>query len=219
MRKGTKINPVIAQPETVAPAPVKALRLDLGCGQNPRVDPVTNEKFTGVDIWDGAEVVCDLFKFPWPFESCSVDEIFSSHFFEHIPQDLRFKFMDEIHRILKPCGCEKECPQQQMNSTPCPVAGAKATFITPYYSSVRATQDPTHQWPPISENSYLYFNKMWRKVNGLDHYDVKCDFDFTYGYIPDAEAMSRATETQAFWFKHYVNAISDIQVTLIKRGK
>lgn len=170
----------------------RPLKLDLGAGQNKR------EGFIGVDIAATSDLQADLFKFPWPFEDASVTEVHASHFFEHVPQNIRFKFMDELWRIL--------------------TVGGTATFITPYYSSMRAIQDPTHQWPPIAESSYLYFNKEWRKSNKLDHYDVKCDFDFSYGYIPDPESSLRNSETQAFWFKHYVNSILDLQVTLVKRA-
>jgi hypothetical protein len=197
----------------------KVVRLDLGCGQNPRIDPVTNEKFTGVDIWEGADIPFDLFTFPWPWENDSVDEIFSSHFFEHVPQNLRFPFMDEVWRILKPCKCEKECPRLPNSSSFCLEQGGKASFITPYYSSMRSIQDPTHMWPPICENTYLYFNKIWREVNKLDHYKVSCDFDFGYGYIFDPETMTKYGATQSFWVKHYMNSVSDLQVTLAKRGR
>ena len=169
------------------------LKLDLGCGQNKQ------QGFKGVDIWNGRGVdfVVDLFKLPLPFETASVEEIFGSHFFEHMPQELRFGFMDELYRILIP--------------------GGKITFVTPYWASPRAVQDPTHMWPPITESSYLYFNKGWREMNKLTHYKVQCDFDFTYGFLLDPETSLKNPETQSFWVKHYVSAVSDLQVTLTKR--
>jgi len=88
-------------------------RLDLACGNNKL------EGYLGVDITlDGTEAdVCwDLEKYPWPFESNSVDEIFCRHYIEHI-SDL-IMFMNEVYRILKP--------------------NAKVTFVAPYYTSVRA---------------------------------------------------------------------------------
>lgn len=167
------------------------LKLDLGCGQRPQ------EGFTGVDVWSGANIVHDLFTFPWPFEAGSVEEVYSSHFLEHVPGSLRFKFFDELHRIL--------------------IVGGKVSIIVPYWSSCRAIQDPTHQWPPISESSFAYYNKKWREDNKLDHYDVHCDFDFVYGYAYDNETAARSTETQQFWSKHYVNAVADLHITLTKR--
>jgi hypothetical protein len=188
------------------------LKLDLGCGQNKQAG------FTGVDIWKGADVTHDLFTFPWPFENNSVSEIFSAHFFEHVPGLLRGKFMDEVWRILTPCGCNGPCPEQQGYSLPCPSPGGSAMFLTPYYSSMRAVQDFTHTWPPICETTYCYFNRKWREANKLDHYDVHCDFNFTYGYILDQETAARNVETQLFMAKRYVNAVSDLQVMLQRRG-
>lgn len=195
MKKQKGAPSVVTGVETAIVAPPKELlKLDLGCGQNKRPG------FKGVDIWDGEGVdfVADLFKTPLPFETESVSEIFGSHFFEHVPQDRRFPLMDELHRIL--------------------VSKGTITFITPYWASQRATQDPTHMWPPISEQTYLYFNKQWREMNKLTHYGVHCDFDFVYGYILDPETALKNPETQQFWVRHYLQAVNDLQVTLTKRG-
>lgn len=168
------------------------LRLDLGCGQNPK------EGFKGVDKYaPKVDYKVDLFKFPWPFRNESVEEIYSNQFFEHIPKDIRFKFMDECYRILAPEG--------------------KMTIIAPYYTSMRATQDPTHEWPPISEASFLYFNKKWREDNKLDHYPVKCDFDYTYAHNVSAEWHARSIEAAGFAIRNYCNVASDIIVNLTKR--
>ena len=76
----------------------------------------------------------------------------------------RAKFMDECYRILKP--------------------DAKMRLVHPYYKSVRAVQDFSHKWPPISENSYLYWRKDFREGNKLTHgvYNLKCNFDFNIFY-------------------------------------
>lgn len=170
------------------------LRLDLGCGDNKR------EGFTGVDKFKTAsvDVVHDLLKYPWPFKPNSVEEINCSHFFEHIHGKDRPRFMEEVHRVLVP--------------------GGKAAFITPYYKSPRATQDFTHQWPPVSEESYLYFNKKWREDNKLTHgyYDIKCNFDFTFGYGIDGNWQARNDEARGFAMRHYWNVINDLWVTLVK---
>ncbi|MGH2619335.1 MAG: class I SAM-dependent methyltransferase [Anaerolineales bacterium] len=170
------------------------LKLDLGCGQNKA------EGFTGVDIWEGegVDVVHDLLKFPWPFKPESVGQVHSSHFLEHVPGRLRFQFMDELHRIL--------------------AEGAEATFIVPYYASMRAVQDPTHEWPPICEASFLYFNREWRAANKLDHYPVNCDFDFSYSYNVENIWMTRNDELRSYAFRHYWNAINDLVVVMKKRA-
>ena len=174
-----------------APIPVALLKLDLGCGENKK------EGFIGVDLYAKADQKVDLLTFPWPWKDSSVEEVHCSHFFEHIPGPTRVPWMDELWRVLIPSG--------------------KATIICPYWSSPRAIQDPMHAWPPICEQTFVYFNKPWREANKLNHYLGKCDFDFQYGYYPDPETAQRTQETQYFYIRHYLQAVNDIQVTLTKK--
>jgi hypothetical protein len=167
------------------------IKLNLGAGQRPI------DGFKSVDIMKGSEIEMDLFKFPWDFEDESVTEIISQHFFEHVPQELRFKFMEEVYRIL--------------------TWGSGATFVTPYYNSMRAVQDPTHMFPPIAESSYAYFNKKWRDDNLLSHYNVKCDFDFSYSYIfMDPRWINASQDARDFAIKYYTNVVADLQTLLVK---
>lgn len=180
----------------VRPEPGKLLRLDLGCGQSKQPDHF------GVDIakCDGVDLVWDLFnQFPYPVEDGTVESIFTSHFFEHIPGKLRPKFMDECYRMLR--------------------VGGQMTVIVPYYSSHRASQDFGHEWPPVSEHSFLYFNKGWREANKLTHgpYEMRCDFDFGYGHAFMPDAMARNDEYRQNAMMHMLNAVADIHVTLTKR--
>jgi hypothetical protein len=187
------------------------LRLSLACGDNKP------EGFKGVDIakTKSADYVQNLLVFPWDqFKNNSVDEIECSHFVEHIPHgdgyhDPFFQFFDEIYRILKPAEFDPSNPN-------IPTKGF-ARITCPYYSSMRAWQDPTHQ-RAISEASFLYLNKQWRVDNKLDHYPVECDFDFTYGYVLTPEWQNRSQEAQTFAIQHYKNVVSDIQVILTKRA-
>lgn len=189
----------------------KVLKLSLGGGDN------VPEGFKGVDIvkTKSTAYVQDLMKFPWSqFADNSVDEIECSNFVEHIPHgdsrdDPFFQFFDEIHRILKPAEFDPNNPNIATKGF--------ARIVCPYYSSMRAWQDPTHQ-RAISEASFLYCNKQWRVDNKLDHYPVECDFDFTYGYVLTPEWQNRSQEAQAFAMKHYINVITDIQVVLVKRS-
>jgi len=171
--------------------PAQLLKLDLGCGENKK------EGFTGVDLFAKTDIKADLLKFPWPWRDNSVEELWCSHFFEHIPGPTRVPWMDEAWRILIPNG--------------------KLTIIVPYWSSPRAIQDPMHQWPPLSEQSFIYFNKEWRTLNKLNHYLGRADFDFTYGYLCDQETAQRNQESQQFYIKHYLQAVNDLQVNLVKR--
>lgn len=164
------------------------IKLDLGAGVNKK------EGFTGVDISGVSDVQFDLNKPKWPWKNNSVEEIHASHFVEHV--DSLINFFNECHRILRP--------------------GAIMGVIAPYYSSVRCWQDPTHKWA-ISEHSFLYYNKEWRDNNGLGHYPITADFDFSYGFAYDPIWALRNDEARAFAQKHYINVITDIMATLTKR--
>lgn len=165
-------------------------RVDLACGQNK------TPNFFGVDIVKTKEVdlVWDLEKYPWPFPDNCVDEAVCNHYIEHTKDIM--KFMNEVYRILVP--------------------GAKITIRAPYYNSMRAWQDPTHT-RAISEATFLYYNKEWRKQNKLDHYPIKCDFDFSFGYDFTPDWAMRSEEARAFAVRHYTNVVSDIQVILTKK--
>lgn len=171
----------------------KLVKLDIGCGQNKK------EGFIGWDISPNsdADLVIDVRNTPWPLEDQSIDEVHSSHFLEHLTGPERMVFMNELYRVMK--------------------EDAKATIITPFYSSSRAVQDPTHVFPPVCEASYLYFNKKWREDNKLDHYPITADFDFTFGYAVDGDVGVRSTEYQQFAVKHYINSVLDLQVVLTRR--
>jgi SAM-dependent methyltransferase len=164
------------------------LKLDLACGQNKK------EGFVGVDIGGNADIIHNLNRYPWPFDNDSVEEINCSHFIEHVDDLIRF--MDECWRVMKP--------------------GAKMNVVAPYYSSIRAMQDPTHKHF-ISEMTFMYFNRKWREMNKIDHYPIKSDFDFSYGYALNPPWNMKSEEARNFAIVHYINVIADIQVNLTKR--
>jgi len=139
----------------------------------------------------------DPMKFPWPLKDESVEEAHSAYLLQRVPGKLRGPFMDELFRVLS--------------------VGGKATFIVPYWISARSIQDPMAEWPPLVEQSFLYFNKKFREDNKLD-YGMKSDFDFVYGYNLDADTVAKSDDVRPFWVKHYVNSINDLQVVLTKRG-
>lgn len=178
----------------------KPIKLNIACGQQKQ------EGFIGIDkVKTGAtDIVWDLETYPFPFEDNSVDEAMISHFIEHV-KDLP-SFMDEIHRIMKSPYVNKEGEK----------VTSKVTIVAPYYSSMRAMQDPFHI-RPISEASFLYYNKDWRDVNKLDHYGIKSNFDFSYGYQLSPEWATRSQEARDFAIRHYNNVITDIFVTMTKK--
>jgi hypothetical protein len=145
---------------------------------------------------DLSTVTHDLLKFPWPYADASVESVSCIHKLEYIPARLRIPFMEELYRILIPSG--------------------KVTVIACYWTSPRSIQDPAVEWPPLAEQSFLYFNKGWRENNKLP--PIKADFDFGYGYSVEPEVAGRNQESQAFWIKHYLNTATDLQLVLTKRG-
>lgn len=174
----------------VTPKSVEPLRVSLACGQNKP------EGFIGVDIaaTDGVDIVHDLESFPWPFDDDSVDEAQIIHYLEHVEDQIGF--MNELHRVMKP--------------------GAKCFIVSPYYTSVRCWQDPTHR-KAISECTFLYYNQGWLRDNRLDHYPIVADFDFEYGYALNPSHLSRSDEAQQYAIRHYWNVVDDIHVTLTAR--
>lgn len=166
--------------------------LDIACGQNKAPG------FFGIDIakTEGVDMVYDLEKFPWPIPDNSVDAAVSSHYVEHTKDII--SFMNEVYRILKP--------------------GGTILLRAPYYNSSRAWQDPTHT-RVISEATFLYYNQEWMKANKLDHYGIKADFDFSFGYDFMPDWAMRSEEAKAFALRHYTNVVADIQVLLTKKVK
>src|SRR5882724_9714650 len=78
-------------------------------------------------------------EFPWSYADDSIDELMCAGVFEYVPGKLRGKFMDEVYRVLVPNG--------------------KATFTVPYWNTARGMWDFRYEWPPLCEQSFLYFNK------------------------------------------------------------
>jgi SAM-dependent methyltransferase len=172
------------------------IRLDLGCGRNKI------EGWTGVDLYaPGADIKADLFKFPWTFaKTDSVSELHASHFLEHVPQRLRWPFMEECYRILKPEGTMR--------------------IMVPNWKSERAYGDMTHEWPPVSSFFFLYLSKGWREANKLTYgpYAIKANFDFTGGVAGcSPDFASKAQEVQQFAWAHYLESFQDMWVALTKK--
>ena len=167
----------------------KLMRIDIGCGQNKQPG------YIGIDVAGDADIIHDLDVYPWPFEDNSIDVVFCSHYLEHSKEIT--KFMDECYRIMKP--------------------EAQMTIISPYYSSVRAMQDPFHI-NFISEMTFLYYNKKWREDNKLDHYKIKknTNFNYSYGYAFHPNWQTRSEEARNFALIHYINVVTDIQVVMTK---
>jgi SAM-dependent methyltransferase len=184
------------------PKEAELLKIDLGCGPNPR------EGFIGVDMFkmDNVSVVCNLAKDKWPFKDNSVDEAHASHFIEHLTNLNgaweRTHFFNELHRVLKP--------------------GAKATLIFPHWCSNRYYGDPTHK-EPFSEMGFCYLDKDWR-LSQAPHADAKwqkggytCDFNWSYGYNLRQDLIPRNQEYQMNAIATQKEAAQDIIATITKK--
>ena len=73
--------------------------VDLGCGGNKK------EGHVGVDLLEGEgiDIACDVTN-GMPFADGEVEEIFSSHFLEHIPKKAVRPLLKECYRVLQPGG-------------------------------------------------------------------------------------------------------------------
>ena len=196
------------------------LRLDLGSGVNPAGTVVVPNgpevPFLGVDLYVPCSprvIGVDLFSYPLPWHSGTVDAIWCSHFVEHLPPNwhneraadpLRewrypfYDFMTEIDRILKP--------------------GATATFVHPYLKSERAFQDMTHN-RFIPATAWIYMDRAWRVANGLDHYPYP-DTHMTVAALevpePHDRFKGRPRASIDAMMEHAWETIPEIRVTLVK---
>lgn len=113
--------------------------IDLGCGKDKVQGSI------GVDCvaLDGVDIVHDMKKLPYPFESNSVDKVYCRHVLEHFDVDARRIILEELHRILKVDG--------------------ELEIRVPHAFSPGAFHDPTHK-------SFFTFNTMdyftnWHKFS------------------------------------------------------
>ena len=128
--------------------------LILGCG-NKKYDFETT-LITRLDVNDSvdADVIHDLNKFPYPFDDSKFDIIVLDNVLEHL--DDVIAVMEELHRITKP--------------------NAKLVITVPYFRSIWAHLDPTHQhfftWDSLSyfdvnhiyNQKYAYTKKKFEMV-------------------------------------------------------
>lgn len=187
--------------------PVAPIKLDLGCGEN------CQPGFVGVDLYaPSAQVKLDLmatdyylhnrvFLKQWPWKENTVDEIFCSHFIEHIPHTQRWSFFEECYRIMK--------------------LDATMRIFVPNWKSERAYGDMTHEWPPVSAFFFYYLNRSWREANKLTYgpYALKCNFEHQAGPTSMSPAFAdRNHEVQMFACTHHCESFPDMWVTLTKKS-
>ena len=141
--------------------------------------------------------ISDYLSFPWPYEDNSIKDMTVGGVFEYVQGRLRGRFMDEVYRVLVPNGT--------------------VAFAVPYWNTAKGCQDYRYEYPPLCEQSFLYFNKGWREVNKLE-LGIVCDFDYTYGFQAEAETAARNEESRSFYIKHYTNCVDALHLMLTKRA-
>lgn len=171
------------------------IKLDIGCGTRKQ------QGFIGIDAiaFEGVDMVMDVRTTPWPFEDNSVDEIYTSHFVEHLTGPERISFFNEAHRVLKP--------------------KSKLSVVAPSWSHDRAYGDPTHCWPPISSWTFFYLDKNWRDVNA-PHVGYTCNFEFQIigSFDPnDIFVAFRTAEVKMTMMARNINVTTDVIAHLTKR--
>jgi len=130
-------------------------KLDIGCGLNKKSD------FTGIDIFDYSNIYINEFicgsvpEVLKNFADNSIEEIYTSHFIEHIPQDRVIETFNEIYRIIK-------------------VGGLFEIFVPPT-TGRGAFCDPNHRsyWNDLS---FRYYDKSWEGYWLSESYGIKCNF-------------------------------------------
>lgn len=105
--------------------------LDLGCGRKKYAGAV------GIDISpkSDADIICDLNKFPYPFDKNEFDLVIYDNIIEHLSDTI--KAMEEIYRVARPKGLIK--------------------ITVPHFSAPENFVDITHK-RRFSVNSFNIFN-------------------------------------------------------------
>lgn len=143
----------------------KPARLDLGSGPRPR------EGYTGVDRQWARNVVPWDFRSTedWPFESESVEALYSSHLIEHLPPvnvlggDVLVRFFEEAWRVARVGAVfELRWPVPFHPETGLPVASA--------------WWDPTHYRHIPDQQIYSYFSVEGRRAMGVESYGIRCNW-------------------------------------------
>lgn len=186
------------------------IRLDLGCGNNKKEGHIGVDR----DPQFNPDVLLDFGKERLPWDDGTVDEVWSSHSFEHLWPWERVHLANELYRVMKP--------------------GARATVIVPHYAGARALGDFSHAWVAVYDQWPVYTNKAWRDVHaphlnvpttlpflGLDGRPIvvpayACDFNWTGGYSPSPSLAGRNQEYVQFAVANYRDAVMDYMFTLIR---
>lgn len=116
-------------------------KMNLACGADIK------KGYLNVDFvkQPGVDKIVNLEKFPWPFKDNEFDEIYTSHFLEHV-NDFE-KTLLEIRRVTK--------------------NGGKLIVRVPHFSCGVSYRDPTHKtlFSYFSFDNYIRGGKTYKKFN------------------------------------------------------
>lgn len=166
-----------------------SMKLHIACGQHKQ------KGYKGIDrvAAEGVDFVWDLEQYPWvPLKENSCTEIYIENYFEQVKNPVAF--MNEVYRI-----CQDE---------------AVVKILAPYQTSMKAWQNPMTV-RPVSEATFVYFDKTERDGQKLPDYGAVCNFKteklVTFLNEP---WNNKSEEAKQFAQRHYVNVVSDIYVEL-----
>ena len=72
----------------------------------------------------------------------------------------------------------------------------------------------------IGEPTFFYLTKAWRKMNKLEHYPIKCNFEMVkVDHSISEEYVGKAQDAVAYQAMHMWNVVNDIMVILRKPKK
>ncbi len=154
-------------PAVLPPLPVK---LNLGCGPNPKTG------WVNIDLFDRrADLRLDL-REPWPFPDNSVSYIYSEHVFEHFEVHVEVpRFLKEALRVLTP-------------------GGVFDVVVPDTEPALKAYGDSeAGYWDAAAKN----WHPGWCQTH-LDHINYHFRQDGEHKYAWDAETLTRTLETAGF---------------------
>jgi hypothetical protein len=193
-------------------APMKKVRLNLGCGYNKI------EGWHNVDIDPGCkpDELVDLEKTPWPWENDSVEEIKIVHTLEHLGETPRayLSIWKELYRVMAP--------------------GAMLIITVPHWRHNTFSHDPTHLRAITPEGVAMFDQKNnlegIRTGNSETKLGLQTGVDFKLvrvKYTPDERWLSQYAdrapedgylESAAYVYNNVCESIT-MELEVIKPGR
>ena len=160
--------------------------LDVGCG-TAKVNGAI-----GIDRVNlpGVDVVHDLNKFPWPFDSESFDAIYMNDIIEHLTDTIRV--MEECYRLLK--------------------SGGRVYIRVVYWNHKYAFSDPTHV-KFFSDISFEFFTGKRRSCYTKARFKLE---KLEYIYDWRAKKLLRSKELMNLLSHFLCNIKEKMEVTMVK---